>query len=524
MNKSHFFTFLFIFSIIGGAFVHIDTYASSEDELLAKLTPEDIIPEALGIFSADIDVEYSRTGQTLRSTYHIDTVIQAPVIKSDDTGKIALNPRDSTEADKEDFGIPQLAGDKAYLVKSTTDTEYAKLNILDNFAVENYQYLLLENAMSISSNAITVKVSFANSLTADISNATQTNNVTLTSTIYAIRQTLWWNLAEETTSAYPYVINIEITQVDLYGYYIFRFENNRYVIDTRYDILYLDTDDTPITTLSESINTVEHNYERYVRPHTDDLSLKATVLDNLNETKMMSVQTPIESTSDMYVRAVGWTRADDLEDDLKEAWRQQLNLPEDARIVGYNLTKGYIQWILNWGLVKLLKRELQEQMEFSSDYVTLVNNALRKILPLCAVANDEDAFDAVKLFVSGYETRGFWDTIKSTVKSTTSAVATVAKKVVDLPVKTIDALGNAAAKVVTPVAQTVQSVTPHVTNMIKDNVGHITNGVVGVAGAAKDLGKGIMDSLKVPLMIVAGVAGVGIVIFLIIRFGPMLKK
>jgi len=471
--KAKLFTFFFLITIFASSFVHLEVYASEEDELLAKLSPEDIIPDALGIFSADIEVEYSRTRQTLRSTYHIDTVIQAPVIKSDDTGKIALNPRDSTENDKEDFGIPQLAGEKTYLVKSTTDAEYTKLNIVDDFSVENYQYLLLENAMSISSNAITVKVSFANSLTADISNATQTNNVTLTSTIYAIRQTLWWNLAEETTSVYPYVINIEITQVDLQGYYVFKFSQDRYLIDTRYDVWYLDTDDTPISLLMQEDNNIAlPNYEQFVRPHIEDLTIKASTLDDLNETKMMSVQAPISNTEDMYVRAVGWTSASELEDDLKNAWIQQLNLPSDARIVGYNLTKGYLQWILNWGLVKLLKNELQEQMDFSSDYVTLVNNAIKKILPLCIVSNDEDTYNAVKLYVSNnYATTGFWDTVKSSVKSATSTIATVAKKVVDLPVRTIDALGNAAAKVVTPVAQTVQSVTPHVTNMIKDNVG-----------------------------------------------------
>jgi len=528
--KKLFSLFFLLFFFIGPlAYDTYDALAVTEDELLAEFAknPANLIPDMVAIFSADVEVTYNyKTAYQTKSIRSVTTILDIPVILStEDSGKLALNPADEKSAEQENWGISQLTGDKNYLVENRTDLAYTKLDITNDYSVESYYYVLFEKLQTKDlTSTSSIKVSFGKTATSNISSSAETYNVTLTSnTVYAIRNTLWYNLACYTNETFPYVINIEAQNIDVKGFYIFQFDNSRFVVDSRYDVTYLDVDETPVSLSVQTEDIGGQIMLKYVAPQESDLSLKATSLDELNTTKMLSVSSPLDAVDDMYVVVRGWKTANDLEDDLEEAWKQQLDLPEGAKITGYSLNKGYFQYVLNQGLVKLIKKELKEQLDSTTDYNTLVNNVMKKILPVVAVANEDDAFDAIS-FALSTEYAGFWDTVKSSVKSATSAVTSIATKVIDAPAKIIDSLGNTAAKVVTPVAQTVESVTPHVTNMIKDNVGHITNGVVGVAGAAKDLGKGIMDSLKVPLMIVAGVAGVGIVLFLIIRFGPMLKK
>jgi len=498
--------------------------ATNEDELLAEFAanPENLIPDMMLISTADIEVDYDYlfTGLSTKQIHTVTTTLLMPDV---DTDLLGLLPIYDENEDLEDWGIPQLAGDKSYLVKNTTKKAYTKLDITTNFSIETQQYLLFDSLESkVVTSTTSIIASFGKTADANISLSAETYNTTLTSTtVYAERTTLWYNLFCETNETFPYCINIEVQNSDIHGFYIFHFDNNKLITDNRYDIMYLDTSETEISPDAFSAFSTEEvlgrNMIRLQALPDLDLSLTPdqTSVDDLNSSKMLSTISNLDLKKDMHVVMRGWKTGRELEDSLKLSWRQQLGLSDDDRISGYNLTKSFFQQTINQGLTKLIKKELTEQLKSTTNYNTLVNRAMGKYLPICAITNRDDVFNELGTTNNIYA-EGFWDTIKSAVKNVASGITTVAQKVIDYPATTIGALGNAAANIITPVGQTIQGATQSVTNMVKDGVGHVTEGIVGVAGAAKDLGVGMAKNLKLALMIgipvlgVLAIAGLGI--------------
>jgi hypothetical protein len=476
--KTKIFVTVFLATLIGSMFfsVTVISYTSDEDELLAQLTQKDVLPDMTIIANATVTIEtVSSRGLKTYSLESVSAELLMPVIAEtdEDSGRIALTPEAKEEADMEDWGIPQLAGTKTYLVKNTTNAVYTSKHITEDFLVETYPYLLFDGAYSKDgTSAITLTVSFS----ATATGAWSFNKTLISAEVYPIGHNVWYNLAFETNETYPYCVDIHVENIDVDGLFVFRFENNRLVADDRYDVTYIDFTGTQV------------------------------------------VPARIEGRDDMYVRAVGWLTANALETSLKAAWKQQLiqqgSMTAADRITGYVLSHAFWKTSVNQGLTKLIKRELQEQMKHTTDYRSLVHNTLQKTLPLCIISNEDDPMTHIKNFIDypmvGTET--FWDSVKDTFKAIGSGITTVVHKVIDAPANTLEALGNAAGSIIKPVGQTITGIVPHATNMIKDTLGHVTNGVVGVAGAAKDLGKGLMEQLKVPLIVVGGIIGLGAVI------------
>ncbi len=506
--------------------------ATTEDELLAEFAanPENLIPDMLLISTATIEVDYDYMikGFSTKRFHTVTTTLLMPNIEKD-SDLLGILPIYDENGDLENWGIPQLTGAKNYLVKNATEKAYTKLDITNDFSIESEQYLLFESLETeVVTSTTTIKASFGKTSGANISDSSETYNKTLTSnTIYVERTTLWYNLFCETNETFPYCINVEAQNVDIHGFYIFHFDNNKIVTDNRYDIMFLEADETEVSPDAFSAFSTEEvlgrNMIRLQALPDPDLSLNPcqTTIDDLNTTKMLSTVSNLELKKDMHVVMRGWKTGNELEDSLELSWRQQLDLGAGDRITGYNLTKSYFQNTINQGLVKLIKKELTEQLKTTTNYNTLVSRAMGKYLPICAIANRDDVFDSLG---SAIYVDGFWDTIKDGFKRLTSGIATVAQKVIDSPAKIIDSLGDSAAKVITPVAQTYQAVAPAVTNMVKDSVGHVTNGIVGVAGAAKDLGVGLAKNLKMALMIGIPVLGILAILGAGIYFGVLKPK
>ncbi len=498
--------------------------ATTEDELLAEFAanPENLIPDMVLISTAtvEVDYDYMSKGLSTKRIHTVTTTLLMPNIEKD-SDLLGILPIYDENEDLEDWGIPQLTGAKNHLVKNATEKVYTKLDITNDFSIESEQYLLFDSLETeVVTSTTTITASFGKTSAANISDSSETYNKTLTSnTIYAERTTLWYNLFCETNETFPYCINVEAKNIDIHGFYVFHFDNNKMVTDNRYDVMFLDTDETEVSPDAFSAFSTEEvlgrNMIRLQALPNLDLGLNPcqTTVDDLNSSKMLSTVSNLELQKDMHVVMRGWKTGNELEASLKLSWRQQLDLKTGDRIAGYNLTKSYFQNTINQGLVKLIKKELKEQLKTSSNYNVLVSRAMGKYLPICAITNRDEVFD--DLGTSIYAA-GFWDTIKDGIKRVTTGIVTVAKKIIDAPAKTIESLGDSAAKIITPVAQTYQAIAEPVTNMIKDSVGHVTNGIVGVAGAAKELGVGMAKNLKWALMIglpvigVLAIAGLGI--------------
>lgn len=520
--KTKIFVIVFLATLTGSMFfsVTVISYTSDEDELLAQLTQKEVLPDMTIIANATVTIEtVSSRGLKMYSVESVSAELLMPVIAEtdEDSGRIALTPEAKEEADMEDWGIPQLAGTKTYLVKNTTNAVYTSKHITEDFLVETYPYLLFDGVYSKDgTSAITLTVSFS----ATATGAWSYNKTLINAEVYPIGHNVWYNLAFETNETYPYCVNIHVQNVDVDGLFVFKFENNRLVADDRYDVTYIDLVGTQVIAAGMEYGEINDNPVLMLAGDTSmsNFVIEASTLEELNSTKLLNVPARIEGRDDMYVRAVGWLTANALETSLKAAWKQQLiqqgHMTAADRITDYVLSHAFWKTSVNQGLTKLMKRELQEQMKHTTDYRSLVYSTLQKTLPLCIISNEDDPMTHIKQLVYGsmIGTETFWDSVKDTFKAIGSGITTVVHRVIDAPANTLEALGNAAASIIKPIGQTITGVVPHATNMIKDTLGHVTNGVVGVAGAAKDLGKGLMEQLKVPLIVVGGIIGLGAVI------------
>ena len=500
--------------------------ANYEDKLLEEFVsdPANLIPDMIFISEAIVTVDYDKglTGELRTESFaQVETILSAPMIgvtSLEDTDKIGINPLHDENAHETNYGFAELTGSKKYLVENTTDTNYTQLDIIDNYSVEQYHYLMLEKLETYNQTTTSsIIVSFGKTATANISLIAETHNVTITSgVIFPVPTNLWYNLVCHTNETYSYVTNIEVKNTKVNGYFVFQFEDNKFVTDSRYNVAYISANENEVSSnFFEGIQIGDEQFVTLSGTTNTDLTIQATTLSELNTTKMLSTVSNIDTAQNVYVVARGWKTGNELEDALKAMWRQQLELEAGDRITDYKLTKGYFQNTINRGTGKLIQRELRAQLESQTDYNALMNNVRKKYLPICAIANNKDVFDTFGTVT----TNGFWDTIKTGITNVANTITGVVKNIFDAPAKTITSLGDAAAKIITPVAHTVESVAqtygeniaPAITNMITDSVGHVTEGIVGVAGCAEDLGSNIMDSLKLPLIIIGSVLGVGLI-------------
>jgi len=521
-------TIVMLAFLFGSAFMQVTAYNTNEDNLLAKLKPADILPDMMLIANATLTIEsVTGRGNVIQSIRTVTAEIPFPVLaeSDEDSEKIALTPEAEEQAILDSWGIPQLAGEKTYLVENNTDAVITNYNVTNDFSVETYPYLMLEGAYSrAGTEAATLVVSFSSTA----GGSWESNKTIINGQVLPIGYNMWYNLAAETSVSYPYIVNINVINLDIDGHFIFRFESNKMVLDDRYDVTYIDLDGTQLVSAASANGIIGDTpvLALYGDSSVCDFRLHASTVEDLNRTTMLNVPSRIEGRDDMYLRAVGWLTGQALEDDLKAAWREQLILQglidANDRIVSYNMSHAFWKTTINQGLVKMIKRGLTEQIQKTTDYRSLIHNVMGATMPLCTIGNEKETFDHFKRLVDfglPIKTDTFWDTIKDGFKSIGSSITTIASKIIDAPAKLVSSLGDAAGNIIKPIGQTIQGVIPHATNMIKDSLGHVTGGIVGVAGAAKDLGSNIMDSLKLPLIIVGGVLGVGVVIFLIIKFG-----
>lgn len=535
-QKTKQFFVVFVVSLfVAGTFAYKEVYATEEDALLAEFASNvsNILPENILISTAEVEIEEAttRNGITVK-TYRkevVTTSIDMPVIFDnplEDSGKVALSTEDQAEEDLENWGIPSLTGTKNFLVKNTTDFEATSLAITDNYAVESYYYFLLEGLKSKGdSGAITVTASFATAAT--VTNTTFWRNETIVNAaVYPLAQTAWFNLLLNANSTHKYVVHITCANIDVTGHYIFQFYNSRYVSDTRHSTIYINTDETVLASV-KGVKYAVFGDDYFIgydacQPTGDDMIILAgTTVDDLNVTKMLAVPAPIQRTNDMRVRYQGWTKISELEDDLKIAFRQKmLNdglMTANDRIYDYNVTKMHWQMNLNVGLLKLIRKALEKQLQSSTDYRTLVISALSQVLPMATITSIDNLPDELPIekALDPYGTihpEAFWSDVGDFFSNIGSGIASTAQKFLDVPLKLIDTCGSLGGKIVQTVGGTAQTAINTVGNTINTVTGHVGTAIGSAVGAVKEVGKSLAEMLKWPLIIGVPVLVVALVV------------
>jgi hypothetical protein len=379
----------------------------AEENIFGDMDLKNFHPTSLLICEATVSVKYANT----LMVHKLESDLAPPVMfQSEDTGKIALFPPDEEINDKESFGVQSLVGDKHYLIENTTDNVYTTLNVADNFDVKQYNYLLFEDLMSKDSNTqVSLKISFGKTAAANISDSSETFNRTLiNSEVIPLVSVIWYCLPLETNQTFPYVINIEASNIDVSGFYIFQFDNDKLVYDCRYSTIFIDSFSNQIN----AAGTVK-TYKAYPGSHDYKWFLpKSSLIDDLNATTIIHIPAEINFRDNTNTKIVGWKDEKDLADDLKASWKnkliQQGDMTEADKIIDYNITAAYWKFIINTALSYLIYEELQKQLQVSTDYQALVTNTLAATIPLMALSTDKDDFDVIKaMIINGVKMQGY---------------------------------------------------------------------------------------------------------------------
>jgi len=386
------------------------TQVIAEDDPFTKFSTEQYFPTLTLVTSGTVTIKGSR-GISLESILSVESSLVPRLLVDEELDRINIDPKSQTEEYQDDFGIPELTGSKQYLVKNHLDAEYTSLNLANNFDINSYNYLLFKDLKSINSSLeVTLKISLGKTSGANISDSSETwNRTIIDSAVFPTRYSTWNNLLLETNSTFQHCINIELVNADIRGYYIFQLEDNRLFSDCRYASIYINNLHTPVSKSLSDYHRISSS-THYLRPETAGSYAipQSTQVSELNISKILSVPSSLEQQSNVKVQAVGWLSASDLEDDLKESWREQLvkdgQMSETDEILTYNITNSFVHYSVNNLLSWRIRRELKEQLAISDDYRLLVRNALNAILPFVYISNTKDPFStikALKLLIGG---------------------------------------------------------------------------------------------------------------------------
>lgn len=216
----------------------------------------------------------------------------------------------------------------------TTDTwEYAT-----NFNSLSYQYITFADVRSKSSSNTTIIFTYADSLTANISDSADVTNTTIYNNHLASEQNMWFRTDLHTTnSSRPYILHIAVDEMMSEAKWIFSLPSEQDFRDARYYDIYLGSTDTPV-------NTTDHTYEYN------------EILDQ-----------PIDYTEKYLendVLGVGYETESDFEKALLEAFATAYGI-DFADIDNYNITEALVDVLLSSQLSSHIYDEFDNEKDKS---------------------------------------------------------------------------------------------------------------------------------------------------------------
>ncbi len=287
-------------------------------------------------------------------------------------------PDVSAEAKKDDWSLTAMLASANYLYKKTTEADLS--DIVTDFDSSTYKYLAIKNlkATSVTSN-VSVIVSYADSLSANISDSADTTNTTIFNEPVITRHTYWWRLDLETTnSSRKSILNIDFTNAHGDAIYIFSMTTD--MQDTRYRDIYLDNSDTPVSLSvlpGSEITTQSINYMNFLRkPYNYMMDYRNSMM-----------------------RTLGWRTADDLEESLEKDWAtQRSDIDTTSDILDYDVTSAKMSISIDPDTAATIYKDIRDKAETTDDVQEILTYLREKYFRTVTIATDlkPDEIDNIK--------------------------------------------------------------------------------------------------------------------------------
>jgi len=531
--KAKLFTFSFLV-LLGFSFVSLE-FVYAEEEYNYSI--DELILSATGYFDANVTIKPPGETRSFSKvlSVRLDNVPELP-------GDVGVSPSYEQKDSKEDYSAMAILGSKNYLVKNyTKDLELASKNITDAFDLATYYELSVDNLKTLDTSSNSkITVYFANDTSVNYLAATSVDVIdALFTRQFDYHQDLIY--CSPDMNANVSVVRITLTNIACDGFYLYAHSGGHHYVDTRNMGYWINNYDAEISAQGE--DSVNNPYQAYIAPGSkiSDYSLDATMLGQLNNTKLSAVPDLFYSTTaDMNIKVWGWEDVDELEADLYAAWVEASDDIDDIDdIVDYTILTGHFGFILSDTALAIVKEKMEQLLSTTDDYIRLVQETLGSTFPMLGVTNivePDEIIDPPLIYSltspedpNNLSLNDFWCDVGDFFKNIAGGVTSTVNNLINTIPDVIDSVGSAGGELLSPICQTVESTSTNAAgmltnvvdtagNMVTNTAGTLTSGIVGIGGCAADLGGNIMSSLKLPLIII-GIAAVGLVgIYLLIRF------
>ncbi len=281
-------------------------------------------------------IKYTKTGATI----HVTTVMKM-FVTEDGEEAVAIadietqEPVDSWILEKFlDTGTP-------YFQNSTDQTDAWAFT--SDFSSITYQYMCIDRMRSRAAANSTITITYADSLSANISDSADVTNTTLFNAYLASEKFNWWRLDLKTAnSSRPYILHMAFDEIACTYWSIFSLPADQDFRDTRYSEIFLGS------------------------------SLTAIDITDLSTLENQILAEPIFYTNKVDASdglAVGWETESDLEDDTLQSWADQLEIDVSA-IDNYNITGATAEVLLDAAISTTIYDTITNEKALSSDLPT----------------------------------------------------------------------------------------------------------------------------------------------------------
>lgn len=412
-------------------------------------------------FTADVTLRNKATGL-------IETVKMESYIPLSRTTESVLTADIDNQAQKDKWSLETMMSGVSYLHKNTTKADRSVYHITDDFNSNSYKYLSLPSAKAVSvSSNVSVIVTYADSLSANISSSDEVTNTTIFNHPLPYTETWWWRLPYETTnSSQPYILHIQLNNVHSDGVYVFSRYTEMY--DSRYLTVYFDNSDTPF---SSRMMSGEFGTENLIRDAWDRF-----VVAPVNY---------VTTYANNALRALGWSTPRQMETALYEDWaRQDSRIETTDDILDYNIDVAK----LHMGVDETNAAEIYQQIK-----------------------DKYDLTDNVQAILADIRER-FFKTVTVTTKLTPEELETVGTA------DDASEVSNCLYAVITKAAGRVNTFAIDILNKTVNALGNIQNPVAAFVASKLTTVLDSFGGYGPLILMISLIAGLGVIAFLIIRF------
>lgn len=285
-----------------------------------------------------------------------------------------LIPSSKKEASLDDWSFERMLSSASYTKKIVDEADYTAHDITNDFNSETVSYLAIRHLKAIASGTNTsIVVTFADSLSANISDSADVTNTTIFNKPTPASENWWWLLPQETTnSSRSFIINIELVNIHADEVYIYAMSSDMF--DLRYATAYLDNSQTPV-----SLSVQPGSYG------TRTVDSWSSFWQDL----WSWCTDPEEDYGESYGEAEGWATADGLEDDLEEDWADtSADIDDTDDILDYNVTDMQMSFSIDTETAAMIYDDIKDKFDVSDSVADILAFLKDKYFRTVSISTD----------------------------------------------------------------------------------------------------------------------------------------